>query len=86
MFFPLPCKAASDTIPFLDLANRAHAFAGFISNGDTGLVQRGLDYVVPNDFHNIPRLGSDSGEVAVTVTAMSTPDKPDFFSFGTVDD
>ena len=86
VFSLLPLKAASETILSPDLADRIHAYAWFVSSGNRGLVQRGLDYFVPNNFHEIPRLCRDFMEIDVTVTTVSPMDKAGFFSFGTVND
>ncbi|MEJ2717674.1 MAG: acetyl-CoA hydrolase/transferase C-terminal domain-containing protein [Deltaproteobacteria bacterium] len=86
VFSLLPLKTACDTILSPDIADWVHAYAWFVSSGDRSLVQRGLDYFVPNNFHEIPRLCRDFMEIDVTVTTVSPMDKAGFFSFGTVND
>lgn len=81
-----PLKAACETLLSPDLADRIHAYTWFVSSGNRDLVHRGLDYFVPNNFHEIPRLCRDFMEIDVTVTTVSPMDQAGFFSFGTVND
>ena len=50
------------------------------------MVRVGLDYYIPNHFHQVPRLISEFMEIDVFVTTVSPMDKAGYFSFGTAND
>ena len=58
----------------------------FVSPADRNFVRVGLDYYIPNLFHQVPRLIREFMEVDVVVTTVSPMDKNGFFTFGTVND
>lgn len=82
----LPMQVAADTILAQDLAGVIHAYSWFVSGLDRGLVDCGLNYFVPNEFHQVPRLIRDFMEVDTVVTTVSPMDKAGFFTFGAVND
>ena len=77
---------AGQTILAEDLADVIHAYSWFVSPADRGLVCRGLDLFVPNEFHQVPRLIRDFMEVDTVVTVVSPMDRAGFFTFGAIND
>ena len=86
VFSLLPMEHVGRTLLAPDLSDRLSAYSWFVSGADRELVKSGLNYFVPNEFHQIPRLIRDFMKVDVTVTTVSPMDKAGFFSFGTVHD
>ncbi len=86
VFSLLPMEHAAKTILAPDLLGKIHPFCWFLTAFDRDLVKAGLNYFVPNEFHQIPRLCREFMEIDVTVTTVSPMDKAGFFSFGTVND
>ena len=86
VFSLLPMQHASRTILAPHLLDKIHPFCWFLTAYDRDLVKKGLNYFVPNEFHQIPRLIRDFMEIDVTVTTVSPMDQAGFFSFGTVND
>ena len=82
----LPMQVAADTILANDLSGIIHAYSWFVSGLDRGLVDCGLNYFVPNEFHQVPRLIREFMEVDTVVTTVSPLDKAGFFTFGAVND
>lgn len=70
VFSLLPMEHAAKTILAPDLLLKIHPFCWFLTAFDRDLVKSGLNYFVPNEFHQIPRLIRDFMEVDVTVTAV----------------
>ncbi len=86
MFTLLPWKHAADTYLAPDLADRVTPYTWFVSAADRNLVRVGLNYFVPNLFHQIPRFIREFMEVDVALAVVSPPDRNGFFTFGTVND
>ena len=86
VFSLLPMQHAYQTILAPHLLDRIQPFCWFVTAYDRDLVRKGLNYFVPNEFHQIPRLIKDFMEVDVTVTTVSPMDNAGFFSFGVVND
>lgn len=82
----LPLEYAAKTVLAPDLSDSIHAYTWFVSAADRSLVKVGLEYFVPNYFHQVPRLCRDFMEIDCTVTTVSSMDKSGFFSFGTAND
>jgi itaconate CoA-transferase len=82
----LPMQHASRTILAPHLLDKIQPFSWFVTAYDRELVKKGLNYFVPNEFHQIPRLIRDFMEIDVTVTTVSPMDQAGFFSFGAVND
>ncbi len=85
-FCLLPLKHALDTILAPDLSDCVEVTTGFVSGGERGLVEAGLNYYMPNHFHQVPRLLTEFLGVDVLVTTVSPMDKAGYFSFGTAND
>jgi len=86
IFSLLPMEHAAKTILAPDLIDRIHPYSWFVSGSDRGLVQYGMNYFVPNEFHQIPKLCCEVMEIDATVTTVSPMDKAGFFSFGALND
>lgn len=86
VFSLLPMEHSAKTILAPDLSDRILSYCWFVSPSDRGLVKAGLNYFVPNEFHQVPRLCRDFMEIDVTVTTVSPMDKVGFFSFGAIND
>jgi itaconate CoA-transferase len=82
----LPSKHAAATYLAPHLRDCLTAYSWFVSPANRGFVRVGLDYYVPNLFHQIPRLIREFMEVDVAVTAVSPMDKNGYFTFGTIND
>jgi len=77
---------AMDSVLALDLADCVERCSMFVSAMDRSRVQVGLNYYVPNHFHQLPRLIRDHMQVDVCATTVSPMDRAGFFSFGTAND
>ncbi len=86
VFSLLPMKHALDTLLAPDLADCVEVVSAFVSGGERGLVQVGLNYFMPNHFHQVPRLLTEFMGVDVLMTTVSPMDKAGYFSFGTAND
>lgn len=86
MYTLLPWRHAAETYLAPELSDCVTAFTWFVSPADRKFVRVGLDYYIPNLFHQLPRLIRDFMEVDVAVTTVSPMDKNGFFTFGTVND
>ena len=86
VFSLLPMQHAARTILAPHLLDKIHPFCWFLTAYDRDLVKKGLNYFVPNEFHQLPRIIRDFMEIDVTVTCVSPMDKAGFFSFGVVND
>ena len=82
----LPTENVSKTLLSPDLADCVQAFSWFVSKASRSAVRVGLNYYVPNHFHQVPRLMRENLDIDVTVTAVSPMDRAGFFSFGTSND
>ncbi|MRR14889.1 MAG: 4-hydroxybutyrate--acetyl-CoA CoA transferase [Deltaproteobacteria bacterium] len=81
-----PAKHAALTYLAPEFRDCMTAYSWFVSFVNRGFVRVGLDYYVPNLFHQIPRLIREFMEVDVAMTTVSPMDKNGFFTFGTVND
>jgi len=82
----LPMENVSKTLLSPDLADCVQAFSWFVSKSSRSAVRVGLNYYVPNHFHQVPRLMRENLDIDVTVTTVSPMDRAGFFSFGTSND
>ena len=82
----LPMENVSKTLLSPDLADCVQAFSWFVSKASRSAVRVGLNYYVPNHFHQVPRLMRENLDIDITVTAVSPMDRAGFFSFGTSND
>ena len=86
IFSLLPLEHAARTVLAPDLSDCIQAYSWFVGASDRALVKVGLNYFVPNYFHQVPRLIRDFMEIDVTVTTVSPMDKAGYFSFGAAND
>jgi len=82
----LPMENVSRTLLSPDLADCVRAFSWFVSKASRSAVSVGLNYYVPNHFHQVPRLMRENLDIDVTITTVSPMDRAGFFSFGTAND
>src|SRR5512137_3153997 len=82
----LPLAHAAQTVLVPELSDCIQAYSWFVAAADRDRVKVGLDYFVPNYFHQIPRLCRDFMKIDVTITTVSPMDKSGYFSFGTAND
>jgi itaconate CoA-transferase len=82
----LPMENVSKTLLSPDLADCVQAFSWFVSKSSRSAVRVGLNYYVPNHFHQVPRLMRENLDIDVTITTVSPMDRAGFFSFGTAND
>ncbi|GAG39323.1 unnamed protein product, partial [marine sediment metagenome] len=66
-----PMEHAGKTVLAPDLTDCIQAYSWFVSGADRALVKVGLNYFVPNYFHQIPRLCRDFMQIDVTITTVS---------------
>ena len=82
----LPLAPSCRTILAPELADCVQAHSFFVGSGERGLVRAGLDYYIPNHFHQVPRLITEFMDLDVFVTMVSPMDKAGYFSLGTSND
>jgi itaconate CoA-transferase len=82
----LPLEHAAKTVLVPELSDCIQAYSWFVTAADRDRVKVGLDYFVPNYFHQIPRLCRDFMKIDVTITTVSPMDKSGYFTFGTAND
>lgn len=86
VYFLHPAEHAAMTILAPDLCDCVQVYTWFVGLADRARVRVGLNYFVPNYFHQIPRLIKDFMQIDVTVAAVSPMDKAGYFTFGTAND
>ncbi len=86
VFSLFPMAHAARTILAPDLCDCVFPHSWFVSASDRALVKVGLNYFVPNEFHQVPRLCREFMDIDLTVTTVSPMDKAGFFTFGAVND
>jgi len=86
IYFLHPAEHAAMTILAPDLCDCIQVYSWFVSLADRARVRVGLNYFVPNYFHQIPRLLKDFMQIDVTVATVSPMDKAGYFTFGTAND
>jgi itaconate CoA-transferase len=86
IFFLNPTEHAAKTVLSPDLCDCVQSYSWFVSGADRAMVRVGLNYFVPNYFHQIPRLLKDFMQIDVTVVTVSPMDKAGYFTFGTAND
>ena len=80
-----PQRHACEPVLAVDLVDCVESSTGFVA-GERAMVRTGLDYFIPNHFHQLPRLIREFMEVDVVMTMVSPMDKAGYFSFGTAND
>lgn len=86
IYFLSPAEHAAMTILAADLCDCIQTYSWFVGTADRSLTKVGLNYFVPNYFHQIPRIIKDFMEIDFTITTVSPMDKSGCFSFGTAND
>ncbi|RPJ63362.1 MAG: acetyl-CoA hydrolase/transferase family protein [Dehalococcoidia bacterium] len=86
VYFLRALDNAAKTILAPDLCDCIQTYSWFAGSADRSLISVGLDYYVPNHFHQVPRFVQDFMEVDCTVTGVSPMDKSGYFSFGAAND
>jgi itaconate CoA-transferase len=86
IYFLHPAEGAAMTVLAPDLCDCIQVYTWFVGLADRARVRVGLNYFVPNYFHQIPRLIKDFMQVDVAVAAVSPMDKAGYFTFGTSND
>jgi itaconate CoA-transferase len=81
-----PGKPVATTILAPDLCDCIQLYSWFVSPAERARVRVGLNYFVPNYFHQVPRLVKDFMQVDVTLATVSPMDKAGYFTFGTAND
>jgi itaconate CoA-transferase len=81
-----PMAHLADTLFAPDLCDCIQVYSWFVGVTQRGLVKTGLNYYIPNYFHQIPRLCSDFMQIDATVCVVSPMDKAGHFTFGTAND
>ncbi|RPJ62521.1 MAG: acetyl-CoA hydrolase/transferase family protein, partial [Dehalococcoidia bacterium] len=79
-------KHAGATILSPDLCDCFQVYTWFVGPADRKLTGVGIDYFIPNYFHELPRIIEDYLKVDLTVSTVSPMDKNGFFSFGLSND
>ena len=82
----LPMGHAERTILAVELSGQIHHYSWFVTAADRELVKAGLNFFVPNEFHQIPRLCRDFMDVDAALPTVSPMDNAGFFTFGAVND
>jgi len=82
----IPKEHIANTILAPDLADVIQVNAWFVGSKDRPRVKVGLNYFVPNHFHQVPRLIREFMKVDVTIATVSPMDKGGYFTFGTNND
>ena len=86
VYFLSPAEHAAMTILASDLCDCVQVYSWFVGLADRARVRVGLNYFVPNYFHQIPRLLKDFMQIDVAVATVSPMDKAGYFTFGTAND
>jgi len=86
IYFLHPAEHAAMTVLAPDLCDCIQVYSWFVGLADRGRVRVGLNYFVPNYFHQIPRLVKDFMKIDVTITTVSPMDKAGYFTLGTAND
>ena len=86
IFSSLAMQTAMDSVLAPDLADTVERCSGFVGSGERGLVRVGLNYYVPNHFHQLPRLIREHMQVDVCATTVSPMDRAGYFTFGVAND
>ena len=86
IYFLHPAESAAMTILAPDLCDCIQVYSWFVGLADRARVRVGLNYFVPNYFHQIPRLIKDFMQIDAAVATVSPMDKAGYFTFGTSND
>ncbi len=81
-----PTAHMANTIFAPDLCDCIQVYSWFVGAPERGLVKIGMNYFIPNYFHQVPRLCQDFMRIDETLTVVSPMDKAGYFTFGTSND
>lgn len=81
-----PTEHLAETLFSPDLCDCIQVNSWFVGAPERGLIKTGLNYYVPNYFHQVPRLCSDFMQIDATLCVVSPMDKAGYFTFGTAND
>lgn len=81
-----PTAHLAKTLLAPDLCDCIQVYSWFVAATQRGLVKTGLNYYIPNYFHQVPRLCSDFMRIDATICVVSPMDKAGHFTFGTAND
>jgi itaconate CoA-transferase len=81
-----PTTHLANTIFAPDLCDCFQVYSWFVGAPERGLVKIGMNYFIPNHFHQIPRLCQDFMQIDETLATVSPMDKAGYFTFGTSND
>ncbi|MEW5735365.1 MAG: acetyl-CoA hydrolase/transferase C-terminal domain-containing protein [Thermodesulfobacteriota bacterium] len=82
----LPGRPVAESLLDPLLLDQVDAFSWFVGPADRGLVRTGLNYFIPNEFHQLPRFIREAMDLTVAVTTVSPMDRNGFFTFGLSND
>ncbi len=77
-----PMAHLANTLFAPDLCDCIQVYSWFVGPPQRGLIKTGIDYYIPNYFHQVPRLCSEFMQIDATVCVVSPMDKAGYFSFG----
>jgi len=86
VYFLNASEHASKTILSPDLCDCIQTYSWFVGNADRSLIRVGLNYYIPNYFHQIPRMIREFMHIDYTMTTVSPMDDAGYFSLGTAND
>ncbi len=81
-----PMAHLANTLFAPDLCDCIQVYSWFVGPPQRGLIKTGIDYYVPNYFHQVPRFCSDFMQIDATVSVVSPMDKAGYFTFGLAND
>lgn len=82
----LPQKHMLDTLLSPSLCDCVEVISQFVSSGERGLVDVGLNYYLPGHFHQVPRLIRDHMQIEASLIVVSPMDRAGYFSLGAGND
>ena len=81
-----PSPHSTDSVLAVDLTDCVERESFFVGASDRGLVNVGLNYLVPAHFHQVPRMLEEGMSIDVAATVVSPMDRAGYFSFGVAND
>ena len=81
-----PMGHLAKTLCAPDLCDCIQVYSWFVASPQRGLVKTGLNYYVPNYFHQVPRLCREFMQIDATISVVSPMDRAGYFTFGTAND
>jgi itaconate CoA-transferase len=81
-----PMAHLANTLFAPDLCDCIQVYSWFVGPPQRGLIKTGINYYIPNYFHQVPRLCSEFMQIDATISVVSPMDKAGYFSFGLAND